>query len=371
MELAPVLPGQAGTPLGQRATCVRHVFTPIILSLMLGNMVIERSSTSRSDLALHDLDARDLLLVPLDSLPRALLPQVIALRFLAAYTGNTLAAYRRDLAHYFAWCESNEVDALGAGRSTIDLYVRDLSVGVGPDGGVARPLARTTVARRLTSINGFYAYAVDEEVLDRNPARRVRRPRQPEDSPTLGLDRHEARRLLDAAAAHSPRAEALVSLLLHCGLRISEALQADVADLGHSHGHRVLAIVRKGGARRNVALPAPVSRSVDLYIAGRGRPNGPLFDTRTGGRFDRAEAWRLIRRLAADAGIEGQRSPHSCRHSFVTLSRQAGVPLEDVQDAAGHADARTTRKYDRARHGLDRSPAHTLGVYLASTTPAP
>lgn len=49
----------------------------------------------------------------------------------------------------------------------------------------------------------------------------------------------------------------------------------------------------------------------------------------------------------------------------MTLSHEAGVPLEDVQDAAGHADPRTTRRYDRGRHNLDRHPAYTLVAFLA------
>lgn len=50
---------------------------------------------------------------------------------------------------------------------------------------------------------------------------------------------------------------------------------------------------------------------------------------------------------------------------FVTLAREAGVPLEDVRDAAGHADPRATRRYDRGRHNLDRYPAYTLVAFLA------
>ncbi|WP_211349103.1 tyrosine-type recombinase/integrase [Nocardioides litoris] len=326
------------------------------------------------------------MLVPLEAVPTPHLAEVLALRYLAVYTGHTLAAYRHDLGDYFAWCETHEVAPLDATRSVVDLYVHDLGAGssaspssspspeeVTAVGSAAepsraaprRPLAPATIARRLVAISGFYAYAVDEGILERNPTTRVRRPRQPQDSPTLGLDRREARRLLDAAADHSPRAAALVSVLLHCGLRISEALSADVTDLATVHGHRVLGVTRKGGARRNIVLPAPVCRVLDTYLADRGRPVGPLFDTRTGGRYDRAEAWRLIQRLADDAGISSGISPHSLRHTFVTLAREAGVALEDVQDAAGHADPRTTRRYDRGRFSLDRSPAHALGGYLA------
>jgi integrase len=74
--------------------------------------------------------------------------------------------------------------------------------------------------------------------------------------------------------------------------------------------------------------------------------------------------FRLVRRLARDAGIAGweRLSPHSLRHAFATTARAEGVPLEDVQDAMGHADPRTTRRYDRDRHNLDRDPAYTISA---------
>ena len=58
--------------------------------------------------------------------------------------------------------------------------------------------------------------------------------------------------------------------------------------------------------------------------------------------------------------------PHDLRHAFVTLSLDAGASLRDVQDAAGHADPRTTRRYDRARHNLDRHPTYALAGLIGS-----
>lgn len=307
--------------------------------------------------------AEVLLVGPVPDLPAAQVAHVIAARFLTGYSGHTRAAYRRDLGDYIAWCADHDVLVLQAGRSTVDAYARHLAEQ--PQGRHGRPLSPATVARRLATLSGYYRYAVSEGVIDRSPTVHVRRPRLGQDSPTLGLDRDEARRLLAAARSHGPRAHALVTLLLHDGLRISEALGADVDDLGRVRGHHVLAVRRKGGSRRTVALNAATLDAVESYL--NGRTEGPLFATATGGRFDRSEAWRLIRRLAAAADLPGaaQISPHSLRHTFVTLAREAGVPLEDVQDAAGHADPRTTRRYDRGRHNLDRSPAHRLGAFLA------
>jgi site-specific recombinase XerD len=87
----------------------------------------------------------------------------------------------------------------------------------------------------------------------------------------------------------------------------------------------------------------------------------------SGARMDRTATWRLLRKRARRSGPAKADSlhPHDLRHAFVTLSLDAGASLRDVQDAAGHADPRTTRRYDRARHNLDRHPTFALAGLVA------
>ncbi|MGW4644089.1 tyrosine-type recombinase/integrase [Sphaerisporangium sp. NPDC004334] len=88
--------------------------------------------------------------------------------------------------------------------------------------------------------------------------------------------------------------------------------------------------------------------------------------------MDRWAITKLIRRIARCAAIPSadKLTPHSLRHSFATLSLDAGAALRDVQDAMGHADPRTTRGYDRARYALDRHPATRLISFVAIPDPA-
>ena len=79
----------------------------------------------------------------------------------------------------------------------------------------------------------------------------------------------------------------------------------------------------------------------------------------------RYQAARIVRRLAKAAGITKTISPHSLRHTAVTLALDSGVSLRDVQDLARHADPRTTRRYDRARGALDRHATYELARFLA------
>ncbi len=304
--------------------------------------------------------AAALLTTPVPGLPAEVRAPVIAARFLAQYAGHTRTGYRRDVTGYFSWLAGLGVDPLAATRATLDVYVRWLAET--PRKATRRPASPATVARTLACLSGFYAYAEDEGAVTRNPMTHVRRPTLGQDSQTLGLDRGEARMLLDRAEKDGPRSAALVAVLL----RVGETLASDVSDLAVARGHRVLTVTRKGGARRQLVLAPAAAGALDRYLAGR--TTGPLFVTASGRRWTAGEAFLTVRRLARGAGIANAEkiTPHSLRHTFVTLAREAGVPLEDVQDAVGHADPRTTRRYDRARHNLDRSPAYTFGAFLAA-----
>jgi integrase/recombinase XerD len=199
----------------------------------------------------------------------------------------------------------------------------------------------------------------------------VRRPKVSDDSSTVGLTADELDRLLSAAEVHGPRSAALVSLLVYNGLRIAEVLACDVEAFTHQQGHRVLRIVRKGGKASTEPLSRSVLRALEDYVGER--TTGPLFLNAEGTeRLSYSIAYKLIRRLARRAGIPAadKISPHSLRHSFATDLLGAGVPLQDVQDAMGHAGPRTTRAYDRSRHNLDRHPTYAMASHLRRGTPS-
>jgi integrase/recombinase XerD len=223
------------------------------------------------------------------------------------------------------------------------------------------------------------------------------------------------------------RNRALLGVLVTLGLRVGEVTGLQVDDLGHDTGHRTLVVRGKGGRRRQLPLPASAARHLDTYLVIRRRRlladrirhrheqrlrqidvdrtqhawvtvftrlntaglhlerdwaelratphdelpdvelTGPLFATATGTQLTQAYVYALIRRLARAAGLPAadRISPHSLRHSAATAALDDGAPLRDVQDFLGHADPRTTRRYDRNHGALDRSAAHRLGVLYA------
>ena len=159
---------------------------------------------------------------------------------------------------------------------------------------------------------------------------------------------------------------ALASLLGLNGLRISEALGANIEDLSLERGHRTLLVHRKGGKTVTIPLAPRTAPAMDLAIGER--VEGPIFLGANGGRMTRDAAARVVKRLAKRAEITKKISPHSLRHSFITAALDAGVPLRDVQEAASHADPRTTMRYDRARQSLDRHATYIVATFIAGSS---
>jgi len=123
-------------------------------------------------------------------------------------------------------------------------------------------------------------------------------------------------------------------------LRVSEATGAGVQALGIERGHRTLVITRKGGKVVTIPLAPRTARAIDLATGER--CEGPICLAPAGQRLDRHGAGRIVRKVARRAGITKQAGPHTLRHAFITAALDAGVPLRDVQEAASHADPRTT-----------------------------
>jgi site-specific recombinase XerD len=272
---------------------------------------------------------------------------------------HTRTAYRRDVRGWLDWCTARDLDPLTATFLDVNAYARGLE---------AIPLAATTVARKLSGLSSWYDFLVKLRAIDGNPVGGADRPYIDRDhSATVGLSAEEVDAFLAAAADGGERTRAAMTLLADLGLRVGELVGLDLGDLGWERGHRTVRFVGKGGKHRRRALTPAAAAALDDYLRIRGTDDGPLFVTSTGGRLDRHAVYRLVRRLAARAGIADadRLSPHSLRHAFATTARAEGVPLEDVQDAMGHADPRTTRRYDRDRHNLDRDPAYTIAAARA------
>ena len=271
--------------------------------------------------------------------------------YLDGYAARTREAYAADLRQWFGWLRSHDIEPLSAERRHVQAWAAEL-----------RQLGRAagTIARKLSAVSGFYASAIADDALKANPCAAVRRPKVSQESTRSGLDYDEWSALRAAARAAGPVELALVLLLGLNGLRISEACGIRVAHLRTERKHTVVEIRGKGDKPAAPPLAPSTAAAVQAVIDDRGLGQQDLLLG-----LDRFTGKRMIVALAKAAGITGKRiTPHSLRHTMVTLALEAGVPLHEVQDAARHADPRTTQRYNRARNNLDHHATYALAAYL-------
>jgi hypothetical protein len=182
------------------------------------------------------------------------------------------------------------------------------------------------------------------------------------ESHAVALDRNELGALLVAAGLGVPPEHALISLLALNGLRSPRPLApasstwawsaAPDAD-DHPQG-------RQGGGHPAGAAYGPGDRLGHRRAHGR-----PGVAGRRRAAAGPHGAGRIVRKVARRAGIGKTVTPHTLRHAIITAALDAGVPLRDVQEAASHADPRTTMRYDRARGSLDRHATYIVAAYVA------
>jgi len=295
--------------------------------------------------------------------------------WLASKKPTTREAYRRDLRCWAAFCAARGAHVLTARKPDADLFGAYLQ----DPAAAARPLSAASAARRMAAVSSWYRYLVACDVHERNPFAAAERPRVDRDySATAWLDEAGARRMIEAAEAGTGavrlRDAAMVRLMLQLGIRVSEVCSLQVAALGTARGQRTVTISGKGGKRVARALPPAAAQALDAYLAERAERAGtdpqalagPLFTTSSGRAVDRVEVFRLVRRLAERAGLPHPQSvtPHALRHTFATIATERGADLDDLQDAMGHADPRTTRRYQRAARRLERDPAYLVAAAL-------
>jgi site-specific recombinase XerD len=302
-------------------------------------------------------------LVPIGS---STLPQLVtvageraSMRFLEFFAANirnphTRRAYARAAEEFLAWC------AIGGVPSIVD--VQPVHVAAWIEAGT-RELAAPSVKQRLAAIRHLFDWLVTGQVVPVNPAHTVRGPRHVVTSgQTPVLDPSEARTLLDSidVSTHSGlRDRALIALMVYSFARIGAALGMTVEDIYTQNRRLWVRLREKGGKRHAMPCHHNLEEYLTAYLDGaglRGDPKGPLFRTigRGTGKLTRtvlpqANAYAMIGRRAAAAGISTKLGNHSFRATGITAYLKNGGTLEKAAAMANHASTRTTQLYDRRR----------------------
>jgi site-specific recombinase XerD len=295
---------------------------------------------------------------PLPHLPALFTPDPeAAKRFVEFFTANirnanTRKAYARAAAEFAAWCEENDLRELRDIEPVhVAAYVETLQT----------RLAAPSVKQHLAAIRMLFDWLVVGQVLAVNPASAVRGPKHVvKKGKTPVLTAEEARALLDSIPPTSSlnlRDRALIALMVFTFARVGAALKMRGEDV-YVQGRRTwVRLHEKGGKRHDMPCHHNLESYLHAYIetAQLGAdPKGYLFRTalrRTGQLSERpmsqADAYRMIGKRAAAAGILTKVGNHSFRATGITEYLKNGGKLEIAQQMANHESARTTGLYDR------------------------
>ena len=267
---------------------------------------------------------------------------------------HTRRSYAAVVRRFCAWLAAHRAPDLRAVAPLhVAAYVEELG----------RTHAKPSVALHLAALKRFFAFLVTGGVLQRSPAVEVKGPRF---SRTVGAtpvtSTDEVRKLLDSLPTDGPvglRDRALIGTLLFTTSRIGAALRCKVGDYYPEGYGRMLCLREKGGKEHRVPVHHQLVAYLETYLdaAGiRGDRAGPLFRSArgrtgalTGRALDPANAWAMVKRRARRAGVAPALTNHSFRAIGLTAYMANGGTLEEAQELANHADARTTRLY--IRHG--------------------
>jgi integrase/recombinase XerD len=260
---------------------------------------------------------------------------------------NTLEAYRSDLLQYGEYLERRGLGVTEVAHGDIAAFLSDLASGLGK----RQPVGAATVARKVACLRSFYRHLRREGAIEHDPTAELRGPRKTQRLPQV-LSRDEVLRLLSRPRGTDPRAlrdRALLEVMYACGLRASEAIGLELADIDLEEG--VLCARGKGSKERLVPIGREAVAAVRAYCA-RGRPllvgNGSqtrLFLNRRGTPLTRQGLYKIVQGYARGAGLEQKMSPHTLRHTFATHLLAGGCDLRSLQEMLGHADLATTQIY--------------------------
>ncbi|WP_420398269.1 site-specific tyrosine recombinase XerD [Nioella sp.] len=271
---------------------------------------------------------------------------------------NTLLAYGRDLRDACDWLAARGIGFDIATRADLEAYLIALD---------AEGLARSTRARRLSSLKQLYRFAYEDGLRTDNPALQIKGPGRDKALPKT-LTMEEVDRLLSAAETHGRSAgdrlrnTCLMQLLYATGMRVSELVGLPVSA---ARGNpQVLLIRGKGGKERMVPLSPPARAALAAWLVHRDEaeevariekgtlPSRFLFPSHgKAGHLTRVRFFTLIKELAVEGGVSPDAvTPHTLRHAFATHLLQNGADLRAIQTLLGHADIATTEIYT---HVLD------------------
>jgi len=278
---------------------------------------------------------------------------------------NTRRAYARACIRFFAWCEN---------RGLTLATIRPFDVAAWVE-GLQQDHSAPGVKQQLAAVRMLFDWLITGQVMPSNPAAAVRGPKHVvKTGKTPVLDSTEWRKLIDAIPTDTVRDlrnRALIATLTYSFARIGAALKMKVEDLRPKGSGWSVRLHEKGGKHHAMPCHHALAEALHAYIAAAGigeDRKGFLFRTGRGHvatvlseqPMTQPDAWRMIRRRAAAAGITAPIGNHTFRATGITAYLGNGGVLEHAQEMAAHESPRTTKLYDRTKDRLTQDEVERI-----------
>jgi len=278
---------------------------------------------------------------------------------------NTRRAYARACQTFFAWCDER-------GRTLETIRPYDVSLYIETR---QQTHSAPDVKQQLAAVRMLFDWMITGQIVPTNPAGAVRGPKHVvKTGKTPVLDALEWRKLLKSIPTETVRDlrdRALITTLTYSFARITAALTMKVEDLRPKGAGWQLRLHEKGGKHHVMPCHHALAETLRAYIEAAGLAEdrkGFLFRTARGHTgaalserpMTQPDAWRMIRRRAAVAGIHAPIGNHSFRATGITAYLSNGGALEHAQDMAAHESPRTTKLYDRTKERLTQDEVERI-----------
>lgn len=252
-------------------------------------------------------------------------------------SAHTVSAYGSDLEQYSAFCGGAGTDiTAGLQARLVRQWMAEL---------MGKGMTARSVHRKLSTLRSFSRYLRRQGLLQNDPLARISAPKMPgrivQDIPAADLQAmfnrypwHET--------DHGPRDKVLLLLFYTTGMRLSELIGLDCADI--DTGRCVLRVTGKRNKQRMIPLHPEMAELLQEYTGGR---KGPLFTTRDGKPLYRLMVYRLVNHYLRNFSDALKTSPHVLRHSFATHMLNNGAQLLAIKEILGHASLAATQVYTK------------------------
>lgn len=258
---------------------------------------------------------------------------------------NTIEAYRSDILNYLYYLE-NQLMIKSISEVNTDhilgylKYLKKLGY------------SATSSSRELSALKSFHKFLYLEHYTTTNPALTISAPKIDKKLPTV-LSVDEVMRLLNILNTDTPynaRNQAMIEVMYGTGLRVSELVNLKLSELHLTS--KMISTTGKGSKERIVPINDYAAKILREYIINyrplllkKGKDQSYVFLNNLGEPLSRQSFFLILKRLAKEAGIEKEISPHTLRHSFATHLLERGTDLRYIQEMLGHEDISTTQIY--------------------------